>query len=143
MRDAIRATGVLGATKAQGHPPGGRNYTDGRPVRMVSFYGSLSAYLQGWTKAMNPFWQFLRDKRNQQVLGWLGGGLVVAATGLWVAFVYFFPPGKPTKSPEPSPPAFRRTGWHCHRRRCDWLDHHGGRHDQFGRCGETEMSGPR
>ena len=40
---------------------------------------------------MNSFWRFLRDKRNQQVLGWLGGGLVVAATGLWVAFVYFFP----------------------------------------------------
>jgi beta-galactosidase len=40
---------------------------------------------------MNPFWQFSRDKRNQQVLGWLGGGLVVAATGLWVAFVDFFP----------------------------------------------------
>jgi hypothetical protein len=46
---------------------------------------------------MNSFWRFLRDKRNQQVLGWLGGGLVVAATGLWVAFVYFFPP---LKSPE-------------------------------------------
>jgi len=33
---------------------------------------------------MNSFWRFLRDKRNQQVLCWLGGGLVVAATGLWV-----------------------------------------------------------
>jgi len=42
---------------------------------------------------MNSFWRFLRDKRNQQVLGWLGGGLVVAATGLWAAFVYFFPLG--------------------------------------------------
>jgi beta-galactosidase len=38
---------------------------------------------------MNPFWQFSRDKRNQQILGRLG--LVVAATGLWVAFVDFFP----------------------------------------------------
>jgi hypothetical protein len=46
---------------------------------------------------MNSFWRFLRDKRNQQVLGWLGGGLVVGATGLWVAFVYFVPP---LKSPE-------------------------------------------
>jgi hypothetical protein len=46
---------------------------------------------------MNSFWRFLRDKRNQQVLGWFGGGLVVAATGLWVAFVYFFPS---VKSPE-------------------------------------------
>jgi hypothetical protein len=54
---------------------------------------------------MNSFWRFLRDKRNQQVLGWLGGGLVVVATGLWVAVVYFFPPGKfpEAKSPEPMP----------------------------------------
>jgi hypothetical protein len=44
---------------------------------------------------------FLRDKNNQQVLGWLGGGLVVAVTGLWAAFVYFFPPGK---SPEAKSP---------------------------------------
>jgi hypothetical protein len=27
-------------------------------------------------------WRFLRDKRNQQVLGWLGGGLVVAQHAL-------------------------------------------------------------
>ena len=43
---------------------------------------------------MTSLWRFLRDKRNQQVLGWLGGGLVVAATGLWVAFIYLFPPLK-------------------------------------------------
>jgi hypothetical protein len=56
---------------------------------------------------MNSFWRFLRDKRNQQVLGWLGGGLVVAATGLFVAFGYFFPPLKSpeTKSPEATPPS--------------------------------------
>jgi hypothetical protein len=46
---------------------------------------------------MSAFWRFLRDKRNQQVLGWLSGGLVVVATGLWVVFIYFFPP---PKSPE-------------------------------------------
>jgi hypothetical protein len=34
--------------------------------------------LQCWTTVMNSFWRFLRDKRNQQVLGWIGGGLVVA-----------------------------------------------------------------
>ena len=56
---------------------------------------------------MNFTWRFLRDKRNQQVLGWLGGGLVVAATGLWVAFVYFFPLVKSseTTSSEPTPPS--------------------------------------
>ena len=44
-------------------------------------------------------------KRNHQVLGWLAGGLVVAATGLWSVFVYFFPPVKSTEgtSPEPTP----------------------------------------
>lgn len=54
---------------------------------------------------MNSFWRFLRDRRNQQVLRWLGGGLVVAATGLWVAFVYFFPPPKSpeTKASQPVP----------------------------------------
>jgi TIR domain len=52
-------------------------------------------------------WGVLRDKRNQQVLSWLAGGLVVAATGLWVAFIYFFPaPKSPeAKSPEPTPPS--------------------------------------
>jgi beta-galactosidase len=44
-----------------------------------------------WTPVMNSFWRFLRDKCNQQILGWLGCGLVVAATGLGVAFVDFFP----------------------------------------------------
>jgi hypothetical protein len=54
---------------------------------------------------MNSFWRFLGDKRNQQVLGWLGGGLVVAATGLWASFVYFFPLQKSseTKNSEPVP----------------------------------------
>ena len=45
-------------------------------------------------QGMNRFWRFLRDKHNQQVLGWLGGGLVVALTGLWAALVYLFPPPK-------------------------------------------------
>ena len=54
---------------------------------------------------MNSFWRFLRDKRNQQILGWLGGGLVVVATGLWVVFLYFFPSLKSseTKASEPAP----------------------------------------
>jgi hypothetical protein len=43
---------------------------------------------------MNSFWRFLRDKRNQQVLGWIGGGLVFVATGLWAVFIHFFPPQK-------------------------------------------------
>ena len=58
---------------------------------------------QSQLKGGDGLWGFLRDKRNQEVLSWLGGGLVVVATGLWVAFVYFFPAGKSpeVKSPEP------------------------------------------
>jgi len=60
---------------------------------------------QNQLKGPDGLWGFLRDKRNQQVLGWLGGGLIVAATGLWAVFVYLFPPGKSpeAKSPEPTP----------------------------------------
>ncbi|GLR89449.1 hypothetical protein [Bradyrhizobium iriomotense] len=49
---------------------------------------------------MSSLWEFISRKRNREVLGWLGGGLVVAATGLWAAIVYFFPP---QKSVEPRP----------------------------------------
>jgi len=41
---------------------------------------------------VNRLWEFLCQKRNRVMLGWLGGGLVVAAAGLWAAFVYLFPP---------------------------------------------------
>src|SRR6516164_2713139 len=65
---------------------------------------SCDSHAGQWTTKMNSFWRFLRDKRNQQVLGWLGGGLIAAATGLWAASVYSFPPPKSheTKS-EPVP----------------------------------------
>src|SRR6266404_5015871 len=76
-------------------------------MRSVLVCATLDAHFTCWTAVMNALWRSLRDKRNQQVLGWLGGGLVVAATGLWVAFVYFFPLVKSpdAKSPEPTPPS--------------------------------------
>jgi len=46
---------------------------------------------------MSSLWEFIRQKRNREVLGWLGGGLVVAATGLWAAIVYLVPPQKPAE----------------------------------------------
>jgi hypothetical protein len=58
---------------------------------------------QNQLKGPDGLWGFLRDKRNQQVLGWLGGGLVVVATGLWVAFVYFFPAPKSQEAKSPMP----------------------------------------
>jgi hypothetical protein len=45
---------------------------------------------------MGRLWKFLKKERNRQVLGWLGGGLVVVATGAWAAFVYFVPAPKPS-----------------------------------------------
>ena len=48
---------------------------------------------------MGRLWEFLRNEQNRLVLGWLGGGLVVAATGAWAAFIYFYPLNK-----SPAPP---------------------------------------
>ena len=48
---------------------------------------------------MGKFWSFLVDKSNREVLGWIGGGLVVVATGVWAVIVYVSPPGS---SPKPS-----------------------------------------
>ena len=42
-------------------------------------------------------WRWLRNAGNRTVLGWLGGGLIVLAGGLWIAFTHF------TASP-PKPP---------------------------------------
>src|SRR5262249_37651312 len=63
---------------------------------------------------MNALWRVFRDKSKQTDfwllrggVGLAGGGLVVAATGLWAAFVYFFPPGKSPESTslKPTPPS--------------------------------------
>jgi len=54
---------------------------------------------------MSRLWKFLRQEQNRQVLGWLGGGFVVVATGAWAAFVYFVSVQKP---PEPRPAAEAR-----------------------------------
>jgi hypothetical protein len=92
---------------------------NGLDVRHASFQDDMDRLIRGLkgqvdqaassedVQGIKGLWGFLRDKRNQQVLGWLGGGLVVAATGLWVAFVYLFPPLKTpeAKSPEPTPPS--------------------------------------
>jgi hypothetical protein len=48
---------------------------------------------------------FLRDEGNRALLAWIGGGLAVAAGGLWAVFVHFYPspeakPGPPQKQIE-------------------------------------------
>jgi len=82
------------AGAGEGHLAGG----------IASDFPTKTDVAQSQLKGPDGLWGFLRDKGNQQVLGWLGGGLVVVATGLWAAFVYFFPAPKPeAKSPEPTP----------------------------------------
>ena len=90
---------LIGALKKQLGQAGGPKRVDLVEENVSELTQSHVRTLQGG----NEFWRFLRDKRNQQVLGWLGGGLVVLATGLWAAFVYFFPPVKEAKSPEATP----------------------------------------
>jgi hypothetical protein len=51
---------------------------------------------------MKRLWLFLSGKRNREVLGWIGAGLFVLASGLWAITVYLFPPhgtqdSKPTE----------------------------------------------
>ena len=43
--------------------------------------------------AMSRLWD-IRDRRNRETLGWLGGGLAIVIAGLWAAVVHFFPPNK-------------------------------------------------
>jgi TIR domain len=83
------------AGAGEGHLAGGN----------ASDFPTKTDVAQSQLKGPDGLWGFVRDKRNQQVLGWLGGGLVVLATGLWAAFVYFSPPVKEAKSPEPTPPS--------------------------------------
>jgi hypothetical protein len=47
-------------------------------------------------------WRFLGAKKNREVLGWIGGGLVVLASAIWVVTIYFFPA---RHTPESNPAA--------------------------------------
>ena len=40
---------------------------------------------------MHRLWRFLGKKRNREVLGWIGAGLIVLASGIWAVTVYLFP----------------------------------------------------
>jgi len=46
-------------------------------------------------------WSFLQNKKNREVLGWVGGGLAVVIGGLWTAFVYFSKPDTKTAGSGP------------------------------------------
>jgi hypothetical protein len=42
---------------------------------------------------------FLRNEGNRALLAWIGGGLVMLATGLWTVFIHFYP----TPEAKPAP----------------------------------------
>ena len=44
-----------------------------------------------WVGDMRSLWSFLANPKNQKTLSWLGGGLVVAAGGIWAVFTYIWP----------------------------------------------------
>jgi hypothetical protein len=45
---------------------------------------------------------FLRDESNRAILGWIGGGLVVLATGLWAVFTFYVDHSKQPPPPVPT-----------------------------------------
>jgi tetratricopeptide (TPR) repeat protein len=51
---------------------------------------------------LETLWAFLSDPDNQQTLAWLGGGLVVAGSGILAAIKFFFP--RPSGSSTPPAP---------------------------------------
>jgi len=40
---------------------------------------------------MGSVWTFVRKPSNQRLITWVGGGGVVAATGIWAVVTYIWP----------------------------------------------------
>lgn len=57
---------------------------------------------------MRKLWSFLQQEKNRQVLGWLGGGIVLAF-GLWAAVTFFNSPQESQKTYGPNSPAISHT----------------------------------
>jgi hypothetical protein len=34
-------------------------------------------------------WRFIKDRKNRELVSWLGGGAVVIVAGIWTVFVFF------------------------------------------------------
>ncbi|MEA3029223.1 MAG: hypothetical protein QOG13_548 [Sphingomonadales bacterium] len=41
---------------------------------------------------MSRLVRFLRDRQNRELLGWIGGGVIVLASAAWAVFIYIRPP---------------------------------------------------
>jgi hypothetical protein len=48
---------------------------------------------------LSSIWAYVQDPGHRELLGWIGGGAVVLAGGLWTAFTFFA--GKDKPKPEP------------------------------------------
>ena len=48
---------------------------------------------------MRRLWLFVRLKRNREILTWIGGGMAVAAAGLWTTLLHFSAAGAPPAAP--------------------------------------------
>ena len=53
--------------------------------------------------ALAAFWSWLSNEQNRKILAWIGSGVVVVISGLWVAFQS--PGDKPSTSTAKSSPA--------------------------------------
>lgn len=51
---------------------------------------------------LESFLRIIRDPENRGALSWLGGGVVVLASGIWFAVTYYFPPAAPPVAEEPA-----------------------------------------
>ena len=49
---------------------------------------------------VRTLWRFLRQEKNRQLLGWLGGGVVILAGGLWAAVTFFYSPHPALQAPD-------------------------------------------
>jgi hypothetical protein len=94
--DVGRAMSPANSARSSGRQPDGARVEGSASVRPIAAIEDATKNEIGQTvttgSVMNRMWEFLCEERNRVVLGWFGGGLVVAATGLWAAFCLSFPP---------------------------------------------------
>jgi len=48
---------------------------------------------------LRSLWAFIGNPKNRAVLSWIGGGVVVAATGFWAVVTFLFPEKSAPASP--------------------------------------------
>jgi hypothetical protein len=47
---------------------------------------------------MGELWSFIGQKKNREILAWIGGGVTMIIAGLWTVVVYYSTPYKTTAS---------------------------------------------